>query len=656
MIKSGNFIFSTKLQLLLIAFLTTLAYSSFFQNGFIGDDEKFMMIWAEIRHIENIPRFFLGFGYGGDEANNTRYLPVGNTYLAIMYQLWGTNPLGYHFANLLVHIMSAVAVYFIAREIVMSVWFKTKNNLGINLVPFLTSLLFAIHPVQTETVNFVFLSRIILGFMFYFFSFLFFLKINTKFNLNLYLLSLFLALTAHLSYELTLSLPLMVFAYQLLMKFKTGKWRWKLSIPYFFIVLTYLFVKFGLVHMYGAQKYLADNFLLTWLVMLKVFVLYIKLLVFPLNLSIDPSLGPGIQVLLDPFSNINYLKSLTIFTPEIFLSLVVLVIIIFLGFKNFKKNPWVIFGIGWFFIALSPVSYIFPQDAAYQERYLYIASFGYTFILSCLIFKIFSLKKKFLWIKYLTIFCLIFYLSFYLTRTFLRNMDWKDSVTMWRKVVTQIPDSVVQNYVYAIHLESAGDKSLALEQYIKVINLEPQFIDIYTKIAEIYNEQGNIKRAVTFLNTALFLDPGHKSSKELLNSIIDKNSSTEGIIMTEGWVGRKIDGFLVFYPADWKINLGKQFEFRNRAGDFFLRLKFNELENLTADAFVKKQKVSAKVEKEGPAKLPNFNPAYVRILQDNQMQLFLFRRTKVVEVLLLPKDSPEMKVFEEMIGLLTPLE
>ncbi len=69
------------------------------------------------------------------------YRPVTNLVFALDYAVWGLRPLGYHLTNLVILLASVVAVFVLARR-----W------LGPGWGPGVAALVFALHPLQLETV------------------------------------------------------------------------------------------------------------------------------------------------------------------------------------------------------------------------------------------------------------------------------------------------------------------------------------------------------------------------------------------------------------------------------------------------------------------------------------------------------------------------
>jgi hypothetical protein len=72
------------------------------------------------------------------------------------------------------------------------------------------------------------------------------------------------------------------------------------------------------------------------------------------------------------------------------------------SFLKKEKNPLFFFSVGWFFLALVPVSDIYPVNAFYMaEHWLYLPSLGFFIILSKALIDIYAAKG----IKFFALFC-----------------------------------------------------------------------------------------------------------------------------------------------------------------------------------------------------------------------------------------------------------
>ena len=138
-----------------------------------------------------------GFGWKLFRLEQTRSLTYWTFHLNFL--AGGTNPRGYHVVNVILHAANAVLMLWIAR-----------HHLP-RLPAFLAAGLFAVHPLQTEAVTYVFARSSLLATFFALLSFVLFLRRRYAFSAVAFTLSL-------LAKEETVALPAFLLLYDL------GKW------------------------------------------------------------------------------------------------------------------------------------------------------------------------------------------------------------------------------------------------------------------------------------------------------------------------------------------------------------------------------------------------------------------------------------------------
>ncbi|MEO6027128.1 MAG: tetratricopeptide repeat protein [Candidatus Binatia bacterium] len=130
-----------RLHPLLIVALTFIAYHATFTAPFLFDDAQFVkgstlhtLSWAVVQ-------------------GTTR--PLVQLSLALNWAAGGADVVGYHVVNFVVHVLAALALYGIVRRTLASTRFTPRWR---NVAPELalaTSLVFAVHPLQSESVSYV---------------------------------------------------------------------------------------------------------------------------------------------------------------------------------------------------------------------------------------------------------------------------------------------------------------------------------------------------------------------------------------------------------------------------------------------------------------------------------------------------------------------
>jgi len=126
----------------ILAAAAILAYSRSFSVPLLFDDETSIATNPTIRHLASALRPPADATVGGR--------PVLNLSLALNYAVGGTAVWGYHAANLAIHIMAGLVLFGIVRRTLAG-----RADASASLVAFSVSLLWTLHPLQTESVTYL---------------------------------------------------------------------------------------------------------------------------------------------------------------------------------------------------------------------------------------------------------------------------------------------------------------------------------------------------------------------------------------------------------------------------------------------------------------------------------------------------------------------
>ena len=191
------------LPALILAALTALAYSRVLRLGFIWDDDSYLTLNPTLRSAQGLWRIWT------QVRATPQYYPLVHTSFWFEYHLWGLNPLGYHILNLVLHVGGSLLLWRILLRLrVPGAWFGAA--------------LFALHPIQVESVAWVTERKNVLCGVFYFASALTYLRwvSNTEHDKEkkdrplLYFGSLGLFTCALLSKTIACTLPVALLAMQ----------------------------------------------------------------------------------------------------------------------------------------------------------------------------------------------------------------------------------------------------------------------------------------------------------------------------------------------------------------------------------------------------------------------------------------------------------
>ena len=132
-----------------IVALTCLAYRGSFAGVFVCDDifeiaqnPAIDQLWPPWRAM------FRGYQM---PARPLPYLSF-----AIDMAVWGRLYFGYHLTNLVVHVVAALALFDLARQTLLSPRLRDRFGLRANFLSLVIAVLWALHPLQTQAVTYVY--------------------------------------------------------------------------------------------------------------------------------------------------------------------------------------------------------------------------------------------------------------------------------------------------------------------------------------------------------------------------------------------------------------------------------------------------------------------------------------------------------------------
>src|SRR5262245_21296924 len=190
---------------ILVVVLTTAAFYPVLQNKFVNwDDYKNIVENPHYRGLgrTNIRWMFTTFHMG-------HYQPLTWVTWGFDYVLWGMNPFGYHLTSLILHAATAVAFFFMARELLSIATGSAETPAAVWVGAATAALVFALHPLRVESVAWATERRDVLSGLFYTLTILAYLYAwrRKKLRAGWYWLTLGLFLCAILSKSITVTLP-----------------------------------------------------------------------------------------------------------------------------------------------------------------------------------------------------------------------------------------------------------------------------------------------------------------------------------------------------------------------------------------------------------------------------------------------------------------
>src|SRR5256714_514181 len=212
--RRGVFIFA-----LVLAAVTIFAYWPAWNGGLLWDDDVYITNNELLTAPDGLRRIWFSLD------SPSQYFPLVYTTFRIEHALWGLDPTGYHWVNLLLHIANALLVWLVlARLKVPGAW--------------LAGAIFALHPVQVESVAWITERKnVLMGFFFLLtlLAWVAFLDEKTKRPWLYYGLALILYLLALSAKTTACTLPVALFLILWLQK-KRIRWERIFEINPFFVL------------------------------------------------------------------------------------------------------------------------------------------------------------------------------------------------------------------------------------------------------------------------------------------------------------------------------------------------------------------------------------------------------------------------------------
>lgn len=483
--------------ILWVILVPVLVYANSLGNGFTFDDHAIVednpsVLALDVVHIFSVP-------YWPNREHAGLYRPLTTLSLALNYAVHAFDPLGYHFVNVLLHVLNTLLVYLL-----------TKHLLRVPMGLFV-ALLFALHPVQTEAVNGIVGRAELLSAFWVLVACLLYVRsgVNVGRGLNgLYGLSLLASLLAMCSKENAACMVGLVVMYDW-MWIHRGRWSQGIAgflktglpryMPYVGLVAFFLFIRTQVVGavLLPTPPAEFDNPLpylegmSRWLTTLAAFGVYLRLLVFPWQLMPDYSYGE-ISVVTSPFD-------FSVLVP--LMVMVILMRVVVMGFVR-REFLAVALGALFFAVAFAPVSnFIVIIGTVLGERLLYLPMVGVALFAGAVVSRWYVGDKRGYVVVGLGVMLLVLGV-----RTGVRNADWKNDVTLFLAAIDDGNRSAKVYYNLGVGYRKQGLYRESVAAFEKLAALKADDVDSWRYLGIVYAEQKLFTKAIGAYKKAVALD------------------------------------------------------------------------------------------------------------------------------------------------------
>jgi len=517
------------IALSLLVLVSAGIYLNSLDNLFTNWDDAMIYGNPQIRSLswENVLKIFT-------PKKKATYQPIRVISYAVDYHFWGLNPLGYHITNTLFYILTCLIVFHTLQLLSSHLRKKAQADSHFRVALF-GSLLFAVHPVHVEAVAWLAARKEVLQGFFFFLAFYLYLKGRGEEGRKriLYLgFVLFSILLAILSKPSAIVFPAVILIYE--MAFMQNRWidfikrHWLFFLLSVLVSMIFAYILLKVMSEAGGIKpYRGGSFVNNFLISFYAFIYNIKLLALTINYSAAYTI---------PISN-----------PTLSLKTLIFIGITFLLFGlslwSLKKTRVIFFSFFFFLITLLPYLNIIPISTLLADRYVFIASFSYPFLLGIGFDRLYQLRNKRFsegFFKILSIAIFLFILIQYSFMTIRQNQIWENSYSLWADAVEKYPESDTANALLgAVYMELGMDEK-AVKYLERAVQILPADDKSHNNLGIVYGNLGEPEKALREFAIAIWLNPEddtkkinlsvfyqrqkeHKKSEEVLRYLISKN-------------------------------------------------------------------------------------------------------------------------------------
>lgn len=353
----------TLIAFCVIAVMILIAYSNTFTASFHFDDNPAIIENPYIRHVT---------------WDNIRHLlstnrPTVDLSIMFNYQVSGLNVVGWHIFNITNHIVNSCLVYLVILWTLTLPVFGGRYVEKAKRMALFGALLFAVHPIHTESVTYIISRSETIATFFYLLALMSFImgvnKGKSLFMIGAALASLF----AMQSKEWAVTLPAVILLYDYLflsegkLKSILSRWwayllvaaPWAVALSKIPVFTSTPGASYG-IGMTSVSGITPMTYLMT---SLNVLWTYVRLLILPINQNLDYDY-PIAKTLLEFPTALSFLGHVAVIGAAFWL-------------YRKKRSRLVPFGIAWFYITLSPVQSFVPIVDVIFEHRMYLPSIGF---------------------------------------------------------------------------------------------------------------------------------------------------------------------------------------------------------------------------------------------------------------------------------------
>jgi tetratricopeptide (TPR) repeat protein len=438
-----------------------VAYGNNWHAAFILDDVPWILQNQNIRSLWPLWKPFL---------NTSR--PVVQSSLALNYAMGGLSVVGYHLVNNLIHAVTALVLFGVVRRTLRTEKLGSIFGDAADGVGFAVALLWALHPLDTESVTYVIQRSESLAGLFAMFALYCVIRgAAAERATNWNFISILSCALAVGSKPAAMVVPVLVLAYDwtFLAATRSELWhkRWRLYVGLMTSwLLAAVFLSAGKREWMGSAGVVSGNRAIAWLDYARlqpgVILHYLRLSVWPDRLCLlygRPQ--PATE---------------SLFSAQCGVMAILLIVTVWL----LARKSAVGFLGAWFFVALAPTSSVIPLLHPVFEHRMYLSLMAVVAVIVCAAYQVFrncgATDGSRRWLSMGTLALAGFALGM---TTMRRNGDYRTEVSIWSDTAQKAPMNPDAQYGLGLAWVTAGQVDRAGVAFAETLRLKPDFAQVH---------------------------------------------------------------------------------------------------------------------------------------------------------------------------------
>jgi tetratricopeptide (TPR) repeat protein len=483
-----------------------LPYLNSLFNGFVYDDNRQVLDNPYLRSLRFLPGMFSTnvWSFAGAQGVSNYYRPMMTLGYFICYQLFGPVAYGFHLVNLLLHVGVTLLVFQIARRL-----------FGQDTAALIAALLFALHPVHTESVAWVAAVTDLEVTFFYLLTFWLFLRLprgqgGRSDRIQLAMVVSF-ALTI-LSKEQSLTLPLVATVYEHVYREDRAQTSWSQKVARYgtlwLMDLAYVVFRIRYLGAFAPQQQMSR---LTW---------------YETFLSALVLVGKYLGKLLWPVELCAYYvfhKSTSLLDPRVLAGVLGLLVSAGLFCWLWKRQRMPSFGLIWMYATLAPV-----LDArllagnVFAERYLYLPSVGFAWLVGWMAAGLWKAVQSRTFCRWglaaasaaVALLCVL--------RIVTRNRDWRSDYVLYTQTLKISPDATHIRNNLGVVCWNQGDIAGAEKEWRLALIFSPHDPIVLSNLGLVYAREKRYRKAARYFRQAMHRKPDYTDPHTNLGNVYKK--------------------------------------------------------------------------------------------------------------------------------------